>query len=180
MKLEYYKDNLILKVLDSSYAEQVLEFYGSNRDEFDKYETDKPDNFYTIDFIDNLLHAEYTAFLQGHHIRFFLYDKTVPDTIIGTISFSSLKGGAFKSCITGYKIDKKFQCHGYGRRMLTMALKIIVTELNMHRIEAYISPDNEASISLATTLGFINEGMAYSYVFIKGQWHDHFRYVYIS
>ena len=57
-----------------------------------------------------------------------------------------------KSCVIGYKIDEKYRRMGYGRRMLTMALKIMVTEYGMHRIEAYILPGNDASVNLARTM----------------------------
>lgn len=180
VKLEYRNNNLTLKVLGADSAPSVLSFYSRNRLEFEKYETDKPDNFYTEEFIQNLLTAEYNSFVTGKHIRFFLYDENYPGQIIGTISFSDIKKGCFCSCNTGYKIDKNFQQRGYGRRMLTMALKIIVTELNMHRIEAYIAPDNTASAALARQLGFIQEGTAYSYVRLHGKWQDHLRFVYIS
>ena len=160
MKFEYKNNHLILRVLTAEYADAVLSFYRRNREQFDIYETDKPDHFYTKAFIQSLLTAEYK--------------------IIGTVSFSDIKKGAFCSCTTGYKIDKEFQHLGYGRRMLTMALKILVTEMHMHRVEAYIAPQNTASISLATKLGFIPEGTAYSYVYLRGKWEDHLRFVYIS
>ena len=38
MKLEYHKDNLILKVLNESNTMEVLDFYYRNRECFDKYE----------------------------------------------------------------------------------------------------------------------------------------------
>ena len=163
MKFEYKNNHLILRVLTAEYADAVLSFYRRNREQFDIYETDKPDHFYT------------KAFIQS-----FLFDTNFPDKIIGTVSFSDIKKGAFCSCTTGYKIDKEFQHLGYGRRMLTMALKILVTEVHMHRVEAYIAPQNTASISLATKLGFIPEGTAYSYVYLRGKWEDHLRFVYIS
>lgn len=180
MKFEYKNNNLILRVLTSDSANAVLVFYQRNREEFDQYETDKPDNFYTLEFIRSLLSAEYNSCIAGKHIRFFLFDTNFPDRIIGTVSFSNIKTGAFCSCTTGYKIDKDFQHSGYGRRMMTMALKIIVTELHMHRIEAYILPQNFHSVALAKQLGFIEEGTAYSYVLLRGKWEDHLRFVYIS
>lgn len=180
MKFEYKNNHLILRVLTAEYADAVLSFYRRNREQFDIYETDKPDHFYTKAFIQSLLTAEYNAFVAGKHIRFFLFDTNFPDKIIGTVSFSDIKKGAFCSCTTGYKIDKEFQHLGYGRRMLTTALKILVTEMHMHRVEAYIAPQNTASISLATKLGFIPEGTAYSYVYLRGKWEDHLRFVYIS
>jgi ribosomal-protein-alanine N-acetyltransferase len=180
MKFEYKNNNLILKVLTSEYADEVLNFYKRNREYFDRYETDKPDNFYTREFIRNLLTAEYNAFVAGKNVRFFLFDVHKPHQIIGTVSFSDIKTGSFLSCHIGYKIDHAFWRMGYGRRMVTTALNIMVTKEHMHRIEAYISPDNAPSIALATQIGFIPEGTAYSYVNINGKWQDHLRYVYID
>ena len=61
MKFEYQQDSLVLKVLDTSHTGEVLDFYKRNKDSFEKYETDKPSNFYTYTFIYNLLKAEYNA-----------------------------------------------------------------------------------------------------------------------
>lgn len=180
MKLEYYNHNLTLRVLNESYTQQVLDFYSKNRSYFDIYEADKPDNFYTTEFINKLLRSEYNAFTLGKYARFFLFDADYPNKIIGTVSFSDIKNGAFKSCLIGYKIDHDYQRMGYARKMLNMALKIMVLDGNMHRIEAYISPDNTPSVNLVEKLGFIHEGTAYSYVCINGVWQDHLRYVYIS
>ena len=56
----------------------------------------------------------------------------------------------------------------------------MVTEREKNRFEAYILPDNEVSVRLVKSLGFISEGMAYSYVYMRGSWRDHLRYTYIS
>ena len=58
MKFEYQQDSLVLKVLDTSHTGEVLDFYKRNKDSFEKYETDKPSNFYTYTFIYNLLNME--------------------------------------------------------------------------------------------------------------------------
>ena len=59
-------------------------------------------------------------------------------------------------------------------------LEILTHEKEMHRIEAYIHPENISSINLVKSLGFISEGTAYSYVYLRGKWEDHLRFVYIS
>ena len=64
--------------------------------------------------------------------------------------------------------------------MLTMALKAVVNDFHMHRIEAYIHPKNLYSLKLCHSLGFISEGTAYAYARINGRWEDHLRFVYIS
>ena len=71
MKFEYKNNHLILRVLTAEYADAVLSFYRRNREQFDIYETDKPDHFYTKAFIQSLLTAEYNAFVAGKHIRLF-------------------------------------------------------------------------------------------------------------
>ena len=180
MKLEYKENNIVLRVLNETSARSVLDFYEKNRDYFDKYEMDKPAGFYTIEFIKNLMHAEYNSFVQGKTVRFFMYDTAFPNKIIGTVSFSDIKKNAMSSCVIGYKIDHDFQRMGYAQRMLTMALKIMVNECHMHRIVAYIAPYNTPSANLVKKLGFISEGTAYEYVLKQGCWEDHLRFVYIS
>ena len=51
MKFEYTFEGMTLKVLDETFAGKVLEFYSRNREEFDRYEAAKPDNFYTTEYI---------------------------------------------------------------------------------------------------------------------------------
>jgi len=179
MKTEYSNNHLTLRILDERASKMILDFYSRNRLYFDIYEMDKPIAFYTLDFITKMTKAEYNAFIRGSNVRFFLFSDNNPEEIIGCVSFSSIIKN-MKSCIIGYKIDKKYQKLGYGRRMLTMALRAMIIDGNMHRIEAYIHPSNEASLHLVKALGFISEGTAYAYAKINGQWTDHLRFVYIS
>lgn len=177
MKYEYTENNLTLKVLDERYTDDIFNFYYSNREYFDPYEVDKPTHFYTKEFIKSLVKAESKAFYQLKHARYYLYQNG-SDRIIGSVSFSNINKG-MSSCIIGYKIDEQFAGQGLGRKMVAMALKAIVADYGMHRVEAYIHPDNLHSIKLCESLGFISEGTAHAYAMIGGQWLDHLRYVYI-
>lgn len=178
MKTEYIIDNLKLKICTELNVFEVLEFYKDNRDYFDLYEPDKPAEFYTKEYIVRLLKAEYNAFLDGSFVRFFLYDTS--NRIIGTVSFSHILNGSVKSCTIGYKIDHEHWRQGYCKRMVSSAIEIMCSEKGMHRIEAYIHPDNIPSINTSKALDFTNEGIAHSYIKLKGCWQDMLRYVYIS
>lgn len=180
MKFEYREGNLLLTPLTTNSTNAILDFYKRNCKYFEAYETDKPKNFYTKEFIETLVDGEYNGFIRKQHARFYLFDPLKSQDIIGCVSFSDIKHGAFKSCVVGYKIDHNFWRQGYAEKMLRMALKIMVNDFDMHRIEAYISPDNEASINLAKKLNFTNEGIANKYVLQQGEWKDHLRFVYIS
>ena len=109
MKFEYTFEGMKLKVLDETFAGKVLEFYSSNREEFDRYEAAKPDNFYTTEYIAATLKAEYAALLKGEFGRFFLFSDDLPGEILGSVSFfgvtsinSSLPIGINESLGTEY------------------------------------------------------------------------------
>lgn len=179
MKFEYTFEGMTLKVLDETFAGKVLEFYSSNREEFDRYEVAKPDNFYTTEYIAATLKAEYAALLKGEFGRFFLFSDDLPGEILGSVSFFGVTS-INRSCRIGYKIDKNYRQLGLGSLMVKHMLEILTHEKEMHRIEAYIHPQNISSINLVKSLGFISEGTAYSYVKLNGSWQDHLRFVYIS
>lgn len=179
MKFEYAFDGIRLKVLDETYALQVLKFYKDNREDFDRYETDKPANFYTPEYICATLKAEYSALLKGEFGRFFVLSDDIPGQILGTVSFSGVSP-VNHSCRIGYKIDHKYRRIGLGTTATKHLIDILAHEKEMHRIEAYIHPDNISSIAIVNKLGFIPEGTAYSYARLNGKWEDHLRFVYIS
>lgn len=91
MKFEYAFEGMKLKVLNETFAGKVLEFYSRNRDEFDRYEAVKPDNFYTTEYITATLKAEYAALLKGEFGRFFLFSDDMPGEILGSVSFPALQ-----------------------------------------------------------------------------------------
>ncbi len=177
MKYEYQENGLTLRILDERHVNEIFNFYYTNRDYFDPHETDKPANFYTKEFITSLVKAEYQEFLHLKHARYYLFASDFNE-IIGSVSFSNIQK-SMSSCIIGYKIAEQYAGFGLGRKMVSMALKAIVADYGMHRVEAYIHPDNVRSLRLCESLGFINEGTAHAYAMIGGQWLDHLRYVYI-
>ena len=120
MKFEYTFEGMTLKVLDETFAGKVLEFYSRNREEFDRYEVAKPDNFYTTEYIAATLKAEYAALLKGEFGRFFLFSDDLPGEILGSVSFFGVTS-INRSCRIGYKIDKNY-------RQLNICLRFLHTK----------------------------------------------------
>lgn len=178
LRFEYRDNGIILRHLLADDAPAVLQFYGKNRQSFDYYETQKPANFYEEDFQRELLVAEGNAFLKGTHARFFLFDERFPDDIIGCISFYSIIRGDFLHCKTGYKIDEEYRHMGYGTKMLSLGTRIAVQDMELHRVEAFVLPENTPSIRMLERCGYELEGLAREYVRLRGQWTDHYRYVF--
>lgn len=175
MNLTYETDRLLLCILNESYSMQVLTFLSRNRAYFDNYELAKTDSFYTEDFQKKLLFEEFSMALKKTRLRFYFFRKESPQRIIGTVSFNSLRQ-SFQSCQIGYKLDPLYQHQGYATEALLTAVDIAAAELNLHRITAYVLPENQPSIRLLDRLGFTPEGTARDYAMINGAWRDHLQY----
>lgn len=172
----YETDRLILQVLTPGHADQVLEFYKNNVDIFEPYEPTRPDNFYTKSYQKALLTCEYNSMVKMQSIRFWVFKKEDPDNIIGTVSFSNIQPYIYSSCNIGYKFDKQYHHQGYALESIKRLVEIIFHDYNLHRIKAYIMPDNTSSKNLIERAGFTFEGLARKNICIRDIWEDHEQY----
>lgn len=180
MSFRLITDRLILQVEDSSKAEQILSFYEKNRILFEPFEPTRPENFYTLSYQQAALQYEYSEIVKGKTLRYYIYLKDSPDTIIGSLNFSRIEHGPFSKAAIGYKIDRDHQRHGYAAEACQAAIPVLFSNYKIHRIEARVSPDNLASIKLLEHLGFQFEGMEYKSIEVNGIFQDHFRYSLIA
>lgn len=179
MYLQYETPRLTLKILNDSHYMQVLDFLQRNQKLFELFEAPKHELFYTPEYQRNSLIQEFNQILKGYSVRFFVYRKENEQEIIGTVSFSNFRRGAFQSCELGYKFDSNYHHKGFAYEAITNAINIVIPEYHFHRVEAHILPFNFPSIRLIENLGFQLEGTAYSYAHVNGQRRDHLQYSYI-
>lgn len=173
MKFSYETDRLLLKILDGTNANDVLRFYLSNRELFERCEALRPDNFYTEQFQRRVLNHEFNMCIKQIGVRFWIYEKTDSSHVIGTVCFRNIIRHVYQSCEVGYKFDQLFWHHGYACEALQKSIEIAFEDMNLHRITAYIMPDNTASIRLVERAGFSFEGIARKSALIRGAWEDH-------
>lgn len=176
MQMCYETERLKLRLLQENAAPLVLDFYSRNREAFERWEPDRPGNFYTASHQAALLRLEFQMAARLTALRFWVFRKEVPNQVIGTVSFQEINRSIYQSCRVGYKFDPSFWHQGYGTEALSRALSVIFQEVRLHRIEALVLPGNDASIRLLERLGFRNEGISYGCVYLHGQWRDHFRF----
>lgn len=180
MNMKYETDRLVLKILPDTAAEQVLQFYLDNREVFEQYETDRSQNFYTYEHHKTMLHCEYNFAVKQSAVRFWVYEKTNPQRIIGTVSLQDIRRGCYQSCGLGYKFDQRIWRRGYAKESITKCIYIAFVEMKLHRMEAYTLPDNIASRSLLEKLGFAWEGTKRQSVKLHGTWRDHEMYALLA
>lgn len=176
MLFEYSTQRLLLKIIKPEQADQVLDFYLRDRKLFEQFEPERMENFYTSKFQKQILSFENKMTIQGSLYRFYVYEKSNPYRIIGTICFHHINRGHFSTCEIGYKFSSACHHMGYATEAMQLVIGIIFGELRLHRIAAWVLPDNMPSVRLLDRLGFEFEGICRSYLFLQGKWRDHAQY----
>lgn len=176
----YETNRLLLKIENERICYSVLKFYADNYELFERFEPTRSKSFYTLSHQRNYLNMEYNEIIQKRLLRLWVYPKWEAKCIMGTISFSNIVNGSFKSAMFGYKFAKKYHGFGYASEACMEGIRIMFEEYDLHRIEAKIMPSNLPSIALINRLGFSYEGMERKSVEINHKWEDHLRYALLS
>ncbi len=181
LMLKYYEtERLLLRILNKEAAPLVLSFYIDNAEQFEPWEPKRSTNFYTLSYHKTLLTAEYNQIADGKLIRYWVFRKDHPEEIIGSICFQNLLREPYCSCSLGYKFSRRHQHLGYATESINKSIEVLYGEYGLHRIDAFIMPENISSVKLIERLGFVYEGTSRSYARINGQWADHLHYALIN
>ncbi|WP_084128909.1 GNAT family N-acetyltransferase [Demequina sp. NBRC 110055] len=92
--------------------------------------------------------------------------------LVGRVAVAGIRWGAECGASIGYWID---EAHA-GRGMTPTAVALATEHCfaaGLHRVEVAVRPENAASVRVAEKLGFVEEGLRRSYLYIDGDWRDH-------
>ena len=165
-------DNLRLAVLRKSEAARVTEYLLYNRDFHKQFSQTHTDDYFTVSTQKKYLAYDCNSFLEGSLVPLWITLKD-DNKIIGRVSFFNFAYGGMMSCACGYHLDKDHTGKGYMTEALKSAMAFVFDEYKMHRIEAFIVPENEPSLNLVKRVGFHYEGKRNSYMHINGRYRDH-------
>ena len=110
---------------------------------------------------------------QARDLRALPFALTVDDKFAGQLKVSNIVGGSDRFASMGYWIDRAHAGHGYVPTAVAMACDYCLFEMDLHRIEIAIRPENSASLRVVEKLGFTEVGYAPRYLHIDGDWRDH-------
>lgn len=176
MLFEYQTQRLILKILAPENAPLVLDFYLRDRELFERYETERSTDFYTLPYQRKVLSYEYSTALKMQTIRFYVFLKENPSQIIGTVCFHGITRAFYQTCEIGYKFSSAFHGHGYACEAISFCLCLAFDDLNLHRVTALVCQGNYPSVRLLEGLGFHLDGICRDYLYLNGKWQDHALY----
>jgi [ribosomal protein S5]-alanine N-acetyltransferase len=94
----------------------------------------------------------------------------------GQLTVGSIVWGSARTAQVGYWIDEAFAGRNVTPTALAMALDHCFFVVGLHRVEASIRPENQASRRVVEKLGFREEGLRRRYLHIDGSWRDHLCY----
>ena len=175
MLYTYETDRLTLKILDDTYATDVLEFYRQGDGYFGKMEPEREEGFYTEEYHGYALKYESKLFLTDKSARYYIYEKN-KNKIIGTVSLRNVKKGCFSSAEIGYKMLEEYTSKGYCKEAVKCIVDAAFRDCRIHKVIAYVQPDNFASIKVLSYAGFSKEGISRDYVKLEGKWISHLVY----
>ncbi len=166
-------ERLRLSVLRKSAVKEVTDYLVRNRQFQAKWSQTHADSYFTSEVQRRYLRYDLREFDQDRLLPLWITKKDEPGHIIGRVSYFNFAFGGMMSCSVGYHLDEYEQGKGYMQEALSASVEYIFKEMKMHRIEAFILPENDRSLKLIKRCGFEEEGIRHSYMHINGQWRDH-------
>ena len=121
-----------------------------------------------------LIQSMTRLYLEGKEIRWGITLNSRHggnDTVIGMCGFNYWNRVDRRASI-GFDIAREYWRRGIMREALTEILRFGFIEMDLNRVEADVSAENEASIRLLTGLGFIQEGRQRQQYYDEGAFHD--------
>lgn len=119
---------------------------------------------------------EYFQHYQQSNQKSFLVCNDTND-IVGVFNVNEIVRGLFQSAYLGFYAVADFSSKGYMSAGLKLVLANVFNELQLHRLEANIQPENVKSIQLVKKNGFRYEGFSPRYLKIDNEWRGHEHWV---
>ena len=110
---------------------------------------------------------------QARQRRTLPFAVTVDDAFAGQLTVTNITGGSARWGQVGYWVDRRHAGQNVIPTAVALAVDYCLFELELHRIEVAIRPENTASLRVVEKLGFTEIGYAPRYLHIDGAWRDH-------
>jgi ribosomal-protein-alanine N-acetyltransferase len=152
----------------------IVRYYTSNKAFLEPFDPTRPPEFYQEPLWLERVARDREDFRQRRALRMFLFERSHPETVIGSVNFNDVVAGVACFCNLGYGLAEAKQGAGLMREALELAIPYVFSRpFNLHRIQANYMPHNRPSGGLLRRLGFTVEGYARDYLLLNGRWEDH-------
>jgi ribosomal-protein-alanine N-acetyltransferase len=109
--------------------------------------------------------------------RTYSFGIFLKNEFIGQVTLGGIIYGALRAGHIGYWISEKYANKGLTTESVIGVSEFGFKELELHRLEINVRPENAPSIKVAEKAGFILEGERKNYLHIDGAWRNHLCFV---
>lgn len=103
----------------------ILAYYRENQAHLAPFEPLKLPEFYTSDHWRQALSQRLTETQEDRSLKLFLFLKSSPHPLIGSVNFSNFSRGVFQNCSVGYSLAKSYEGQGYMREALQVSIDYV-------------------------------------------------------
>lgn len=151
-----------IRLLIADDAAAVLALREANREHFRRSEPVRQASWFTL--------AEQREWLGGDGAILGAFEG---DELAGFARISQISRGGFQNCYLGYAVGEPHTGRGVATGLVRAAVAHALDELGLHRVQANVRTENEASKRVLVKAGFRREGLALRYLELDGRWVDH-------
>jgi ribosomal-protein-alanine N-acetyltransferase len=98
---------------------------------------------------------------------------TWDDRMVGQLTVNGISWGSARWANLGYWVAESHAGRGIVTTAVALVCHHLFSELQLHRVEIAIRPENTASLRVVEKLGFTEIGTAPGFLHIAGDWRDH-------
>lgn len=160
-----------IRLVETKDAAALAQLQVRNRAHLEPWEPARPDIFFTEQGQQEKIHQLLEAHAAGGALPMVVVEAA--GTIVGQVMLNSIIGGAFQSASLAYWISWDHLGKGYATRAVELLLARAFTDLGLHRVQAEVLPHNASSLRVLAKSGFVQYGLAPTYLKIAGRWQDH-------
>uniref|UniRef100_UPI00406C35D4 GNAT family N-acetyltransferase n=1 Tax=Chryseomicrobium sp. FSL W7-1435 TaxID=2921704 RepID=UPI00406C35D4 len=162
----------VCKTFQMADAAPLAQLVSQNKDFWGRFEPLHRESYYTTVVQREKIRESIKLLKEQREYSFGIYEKGTHQ-LVGTISLYSIKRLPFLSGMIGYAVDQQQVGKGYAKEAIALVTAFAFTQVQLNRVEAYVSPYNEPSVYLLSKSGFYEEGYLNQLLYINGQWMDH-------
>ncbi|MGE7843330.1 GNAT family N-acetyltransferase [Lysinibacillus sp. NPDC093712] len=156
-------------------AQSLMGLVSRNKYFWSTYEPLQRPEYYTVDAQYKKIQESLYLMNSKREYTFGIYELGT-NNLIGHISLYAIKRLPYSSAFVGYAMDEIYVGKGIVTEAVDLVVQFAFEQIGLHRVEAYVSTENNASIRVLEKSGFQREGLLRKLLYINGQWVDHYMY----
>lgn len=160
-------------------SHSIQRYYLNNKAFFKAWLPTYASRRFELDFITKHTTHALQQYLEGTTLPLLIMGRR-SNRLLGRINYTKIQRGNLQACFLGYQLNGEDNGKGLMTEALEVSNQYVFETLKLHRVNAYIIPDNKASIRVIEKLGFEQEGLSRSVLKINGAWRDHLNYALIN